>query len=446
MINLEDKQILVLGFARSGYSTAKILKKLGYNVILNAFDDLSTDSKAIELKELGVEIVDGGHPLELLESVDLMVKNPGIKYEIEFLQKAIEKNIDIITEIELANTIFNIDMVAITGTNGKTTTTQMTYDILKEAGKDVYLAGNIGFPSIEVAYNHPNSLIVTEVSSFQLQGTKYFKPTVAAITNLGVGHLDYHGSVENYRDAKRNIYRNQTKDEILILNIKEKEKFDLSKINSNVIFYDTINNEEADVSVRNNMVIYKDVELFDITKMSLPGMHNVENAINAALIAYFKGASIDAIRNILYNFSGVKHRLQFVGEHNGVKFYNDSKATNPVATTTALSGFEKNIILICGGKDRGIDFKELIPFFPRIKAMVVVGESKEILNDLAITNGVDCHKAIKVDDATILANTLAESGDTVLLSPACASWDQYKCFEDRGDEFIATFEKISQED
>ena len=446
MINLEDKQILVLGFARSGYSTAKILKKLGYNVILNAFDDLSTDSKAIELKELGVEIVDGGHPLELLESVDLIVKNPGIKYEIEFLQKAIEKNIDIITEIELANTIFNIDMVAITGTNGKTTTTQMTYDILKEAGKDVYLAGNIGFPSIEVAYNHPNSLIVTEVSSFQLQGTKYFKPTVAAITNLGVGHLDYHGSVENYRDAKRNIYRNQTKDEILILNIKEKEKFDLSKINSNVIFYDTINNEESDVSVRNNMVIYKDVELFDITKMSLPGMHNVENAINAALIAYFKGASIDAIRNILYNFSGVKHRLQFVGEHNGVKFYNDSKATNPVATTTALSGFEKNIILICGGKDRGIDFKELIPFFQRIKAMVVVGESKEILNDLAYTNEVTCHKAIKVDDATILANTLAESGDTVLLSPACASWDQYKCFEDRGDEFIATFEKISQED
>ena len=446
MINLEDKQILVLGFARSGYSTAKILKKLGYNVILNAFDDLSTDSKAIELKELGVKIVDGGHPLELLESVDLIVKNPGIKYEIEFLQKAIEKNIDIITEIELANTIFNIDMVAITGTNGKTTTTQMTYDILKEAGKDVYLAGNIGFPSIEVAYNHPNSLIVTEVSSFQLQGTKYFKPTVAAITNLGVGHLDYHGSVENYRDAKRNIYRNQTKDEILILNIKEKEKFDLSKINSNVIFYDTINNEEADVSVRNNMVIYKDVELFDITKMSLPGMHNVENAINAALIAYFKGASIDAIRNILYNFSGVKHRLQFVGEHNGVKFYNDSKATNPVATTTALSGFEKNIILICGGKDRGIDFKELIPFFPRIKAMVVVGESKEILFDLATTNGVDCHKATKVDDATILANKLAVEDDIVLLSPACASWDQYKCFEDRGDEFIATFEKISQED
>ena len=446
MINLEDKKILVLGFARSGYSTAKILKKLGYDVVLNAFDDLSTDEKAIELKNLGVKIVDGGHPLELLDNIDLIVKNPGIKYEIEFLQKAIEKNIDIITEIELANTLFNIDMIAITGTNGKTTTTQMTFDILKAANKDVFLAGNIGYPSIEVAYNHPNSLIVTEVSSFQLQGTEYFKPSVAAITNLGVGHLDYHGSIENYRNAKRNIYKNQTKDDILILNIKEKEKYELNKINSEVIFYDTKENQEADIFVKDNMVVYKDVELFDIKKMSLPGMHNVENAINAALISYLKGADVMTIREVLYSFSGVKHRLQYVGEHNGVKFYNDSKATNPVATTTALSGFEKNIILICGGKDRGIDFMELVPFFPRIKAMVVVGESKEILYNLAISNDVSCHKAIKVDDATILANELAECGDIVLLSPACASWDQYRCFEDRGDEFIATFEKISQED
>ena len=446
MINLEDKKILVLGFARSGYSTAKILKKLGYDVVLNAFDDLSTDEKAIELKNLGVKIVDGGHPLELLDNIDLIVKNPGIKYEIEFLQKAIEKNIDIITEIELANTLFNIDMIAITGTNGKTTTTQMTFDILKAANKDVFLAGNIGYPSIEVAYNHPNSLIVTEVSSFQLQGTKYFKPSVAAITNLGVGHLDYHGSIENYRNAKRNIYKNQTKDDILILNIKEKEKYELNKINSEVIFYDTKENQEADIFVKDNMVVYKDVELFDIKKMSLPGMHNVENAINAALISYLKGADVMTIREVLYSFSGVKHRLQYVGEHNGVKFYNDSKATNPVATTTALSGFEKNIILICGGKDRGIDFMELVPFFPRIKAMVVVGESKEILYNLAISNDVSCHKAIKVDDATILANELAEREDIVLLSPACASWDQYKCFEDRGDEFITTFEKISQED
>lgn len=443
MIDLENKRILVLGFARSGYSTAKILKKQGYNVKLNAYDDLSEDKKAQELRDLGIEIIDGGHPLELLEEVDLIVKNPGIKYQIEFLQKALEKGIDIITEIELANTLFSIDMIAITGTNGKTTTTQMTYDILKKANKDVYLAGNIGYPSIEVAYNHPKALIVTEVSSFQLEGTKYFKPSIAVITNLGIGHLDYHGSLVNYQNAKKKIYKNQTRDDSLIININEKEKYNLDEINSTIIFYDTKENADADVYIKDNMVIYKDTELFDYKKLKLPGMHNVENAINAAVISYIKGASIEIIQHVLYNFSGVKHRLQYVGEYKGVTYYNDSKATNPVATTTALSGFDKNIILICGGKDRGIDFKELIPYLNKIKVMVVVGESKELLYNLALQQNIKCVKATKIADATELASSLAENGDTVLLSPACASWDQYKCFEDRGDEFITMFEKIS---
>ena len=375
--------------------------------------------------------------------MDLIVKNPGIKYQIEFLQKALEKGIDIITEIELANTLFSIDMIAITGTNGKTTTTQMTYDILKKTNKDVYLAGNIGYPSIEVAYNHPKALIVTEVSSFQLEGTKYFKPSIAAITNLGIGHLDYHGSLVNYQNAKKKIYKNQTRDDSLIININEKEKYNIDEINSTIIFYDTKENTNADVYIKDNMVIYKDTELFDYRKLKLPGMHNVENAINAAVISYIKGASIEIIQHVLYNFSGVKHRLQYVGEYKGVTYYNDSKATNPVATTTALSGFDKNIILICGGKDRGIDFKELIPYLNKIKVMVVVGESKELLYNLALQQNIKCVKATKIADATELASNLAENGDIVLLSPACASWDQYKCFEDRGDEFITMFEKIS---
>ena len=378
--------------------------------------------------------------------MDLIVKNPGIKYQIEFLQKALEKGIDIITEIELANTLFSIDMIAITGTNGKTTTTQMTYDILKKTNKDVYLAGNIGYPSIEVAYNHPKALIVTEVSSFQLEGTKYFKPSIAAITNLGIGHLDYHGSLVNYQNAKKKIYKNQTRDDSLIININEKEKYNIDEINSTIIFYDTKENTNADVYIKDNMVIYKDTELFDYRKLKLPGMHNVENAINAAVISYIKGASIEIIQHVLYNFSGVKHRLQYVGEYKGVTYYNDSKATNPVATTTALSGFDKNIILICGGKDRGIDFKELIPYLNKIKVMVVVGESKELLYNLALQQNIKCVKATKIADATELASNLAENGDIVLLSPACASWDQYKCFEDRGDEFITMFEKISSED
>ena len=374
--------------------------------------------------------------------MDLIVKNPGIKYQIEFLQKAVEKNIDIITEIELANTLFNIDMVAITGTNGKTTTTQMTFDILKKSNKDVYLAGNIGYPSIEVAYNHPNSLIITEVSSFQLEGTKYFRPTIAAITNLGEGHLDYHESIDNYRNAKKKIYKNQTEKDILILNINERNKYNLNEINSNIIFYDTAFNTEADVYIKDNIVFYDNIELFDITKLKLPGMHNIENAINAAVIAYKKGSTTEDIKEVLYNFSGVKHRLQYVGDYKGVKYYNDSKATNPVATITALSGFEQNVVLLCGGKDRGIDFHELVPYLDRVKAMVVVGESAEILQELADSNNIKCIKAVKIDDATEEASKIAETGDIVLLSPACASWDQYKSFEVRGDEFISTFKRI----
>lgn len=445
MLDLKNKKILVLGFARSGYSTAKILKQLNYNVIVNAYDDLSKDVHANELRDLGIPIIDGGHPLYLLDEIDLIIKNPGIKYQIDFLQKAIEKKIDIITEIELANTLFNVDMVAITGTNGKTTTTQMTYDILKQSNKDVYLAGNIGYPSIEVAYNHPNSLIITEVSSFQLEGTKYFRPSIAAITNLGEGHLDYHKSIENYRNAKRKIYRNQLDTDFLILNIKEKDKYNISEINSNIIFYDTKFNTDADVYIKDNMVMYGDVELFDSTKLTLPGLHNVENGINAAVIAYKKGADIESIRNVLYNFSGVKHRLQYVGENKGIKYYNDSKATNPVATINALSGFEKNVVLICGGQDRGIDFHELSPYLNRVKTLVVVGESADILKSLADKNNVNCIKAIKIDDATEKASKIAVSGDIILLSPACASWDQYKSFEVRGDEFINTFKKIQSE-
>lgn len=442
MKDLKDKKILVLGFARSGYATAKILKKLNYNVIVNAKEDLSENEQALELVHLGIDIISGSHPLELLEDIDIIVKNPGIPYDIEFLEKAMKKNIDIITEIELASTLFNVDIVAITGTNGKTTTTQMLYEILKEDNKDVHLAGNIGYPAIEVAYNNPNSILVMEVSSFQLQGTINFKPTISVITNLGVGHLNYHKTLENYQQAKKNIFRNQTEENYLILNIKEKEKYDLEKIKSTVLFYTTDNNEKLDIYVKDNKVIYKDIELFDSTKIKLPGSHNLENAIDAGVSAYLKGASLESIRKVLYSFSGVKHRLQYVGEISGVKYYNDSKATNPVATITALAGFKENIILICGGENRGVDFKELIPYLDRVKTMIVVGQSKEILYNLAINNNIKCIKATKVADATQKASEISQKNDIILLSPACSSWDQYKSFEVRGDEFISTFTNL----
>lgn len=444
---LKNKKILVLGFARSGYKTAKILAGLKLDVTLNANEDLSNNEQAIELANLGVKIVDGGHPVELLENIDLIIKNPGIPYKIEFLQEALKRKIKIITEVELANTLYENNIIAITGTNGKTTTTTLMYEMFKVEKPNVQLAGNIGFPAIEVADNNKdNNPIIMEISSFQLNGTENFKPKIAIITNLGEGHLDYHGSVEEYHNVKKRIFKNQTKEDYLILNIEDKDNYNLAEIQSTIIFYSTKENEKADAYIKNGWLIYNDKEMFEVAKVSLPGEHNLENCINAAIASLLQGVSIEAIREVAYSFSGVKHRLQYVGEFNGVKYYNDSKATNPVSTTKALSGFEKNVILICGGTDRGVKFLELEEYTDRIKNFVCVGESKEILVELAERNNISAHRAIKISDATEIAAKLAVCGDVILLSPACASWDQYPSFEVRGQEFIDTFEKIKSEE
>lgn len=441
--NLKNKKILVLGFARSGYKTALILKKLGIDVTVTASDDLTDNEQAIELEKLGVKIVSGGHPLSLLEDTDLIIKNPGIPYTIEFLQEAIKRNISIITEVELASILFENNIVAITGTNGKTTTTMMVYQIMKKEKDNTYLAGNIGYPAIEVAYENPeNSNIIMEISSFQLNGIEKFKPHIAVITNLSEAHLDYHGSKTEYHEIKQRIFKNQDENDYLIINFKDKDKYQNKDIKSNVIYYSTNADRKLDAYVENDKFIYKGKEIFEISKISMPGEHNVENAINAALIAVLEGVSIETIQSVLYNFQGVKHRLQYLGQAKGVKYYNDSKATNPESTLKALSGFEKDVILIAGGKDRGINFTELEEIFPKLKAMICVGESKELLYNLASKKSLQAYKANKVADATELAESISKEGDIILLSPACASWDQYTSFEARGEEFIRIFEKI----
>ncbi|MBF0710017.1 MULTISPECIES: UDP-N-acetylmuramoyl-L-alanine--D-glutamate ligase [unclassified Gemella] len=440
---LKNKNILILGFARSGYKTALILNKLGINVTVNASDDLSDNEQAHELRNLGVKIISGEHPLELLDETDLIIKNPGIPYKIEFLQRALEKNIDIITEIELASTLFNHNIIALTGTNGKTTTSMMLYEILKKEKENTYLAGNIGYPAIEVAYeNEESANIVMELSSFQLNGTINYRPHIAIITNLGEAHLDYHGSKDEYHNMKKRIFRNQSKNDYVILNVKEKKYYDNTEIKSQIIYYSTSGDSDLEAYVKNNKFLFKGKEVFEISKIALPGEHNIENSINAAIAAQLEGVSIENIQEVLYNFQGVKHRLQYVGEHRGVKYYNDSKATNPESTIKAMSGFDRNVILIAGGKDRGIDFKELESILPKVKELICVGESKEILYSLGLENKVSSHKAERVADAIQLASSLAYAGDVVLLSPASASWDQYPNFEERGNEFIENFEII----
>lgn len=444
---LRKKNILILGFARSGFKSALILNKLGINVTVNTAENLSNNEDANYLKSLGVEIISGSHPVEILDKVDLIIKNPGIPYKIDFLKEAIKRNIEIITEIELASILYNHNILAITGTNGKTTTTTMLYEILKLEDENIKLAGNIGYPAIEVAYeNKDNKTIIMEISSFQLNGVSKFRPHIATITNLGISHLDYHSNVEEYHNIKKRIFKNQTKDDYLILNIKDSELYINDNINSKIIYYSTSNNKKAHAYVEDDILYYQGKEIFEVRKLSLPGEHNLENAIIASLMSLLEGASLINIQKVLYNFKGVKHRLQFVGEANGIKYYNDSKATNPASTLKALGGFEKDVILICGGQERGVDLTELASGFNVVKALIAIGETKDFLYNLALTNDIPAYKCYNVEEATKLAAKLSKSGYTILLSPACASWDQYKNFEVRGQEFIDTYNKIKNKE
>ncbi|MBF0715030.1 UDP-N-acetylmuramoyl-L-alanine--D-glutamate ligase [Gemelliphila palaticanis] len=441
--SLKNKKILVLGFARSGYQTAKILHKHGIEVIVNSYENLNDNLEANELKQLGIDIVSGEHPIFLLDNIDLIIKNPGIPYKIEILKEAIKRNISIFTEIEVASSLYNNEIIAITGTNGKTTTTTLIYEILKQdRNTEVKVAGNIGYPLIEVMDNaQENDLIILEVSSFQLNGVDKFRPNIAIITNLEEAHLDYHSSKDEYHKIKKRIFKNQTEDNYLILNIKDKDLYKNDIINSRVIYYSLDNSSEV-AYIEDDWFIFNQEKIFNKNKLSLLGNHNLENCINAAIVSKIKGVSNKSITDILYNFSGVAHRMQYVGDNNGVKYYNDSKATNPTSTSKALSGFEKNVILICGGQDRGVDFKELESQLSKLKALICIGESKSILANLGQRNNLKTILAEKVADATKIAENIADKDDIILLSPACASWDQYKNFEERGEEFINTFNNI----
>lgn len=445
---LRKKRILILGFAKSGYQTAKVLNKLGVKVTLNSKEDLTNSKKAKELENLGVKVISGEHPLKILDNVDLIIKNPGIRYDIEIIKRAIDKKIKIYTEVEIAYRLFDNRIIAITGTNGKTTTTTLTYKLIKTKYNNAKVAGNIGFPLIKQAYeNEKNDApLVTEISSFQLNGTEFFKPSISVITNLGKAHLDYHGSVENYHNIKKRIFKNQDENDILILNIKDKLLYKDDNIKAKILYYSIDDDEKADIFIKNQKIVYKNDNIIDITKILLPGRHNLENVITAVLISLLEGVKKEQIQRIVYNFVGVEHRLQYLGEVKHIKFYNDSKATNPESTVKAITGFKDNIILIAGGKDRGIDFSELKPYLSRIKLMICIGESKNILEKLAKSNNVKCMEAIKVEDATILAYQNAKENDIILLSPACASWDQYPNFECRGKEFINIYKKIENKE
>ena len=440
-----NKKVLVLGLAKSGESAARLLDKLGAIVTVNDGKPFEENPAAQSLLEEGIKVVTGGHPLELLdEDFEWMVKNPGIPYNNPMVMRALEKKIPVITEVELAYLISDAPIIGITGSNGKTTTTTMISEVLTAGGQNGLLSGNIGFPASQVAQDASETdTLVMELSSFQLMGIEAFHPEIAVITNLMPTHLDYHGSFEEYVAAKWNIQKNMTASDYVVLNFNQDLAKELAKKTAaHVIPFST--QEKVDGAYLDGDVLtFRGEAIMTASELGVPGSHNVENALATIAVAKLRGIDNQVIKETLAHFGGVKHRLQYVGEINQVKFYNDSKSTNILATQKALSGFDNSkVILIAGGLDRGNEFDELVPDIKGLKKMVILGESAARVKRAADQAEVSYLDASDVRDATRKAFSVAEPGDVVLLSPANASWDMYKNFEVRGDEFLAVFKEL----
>ncbi|KAB7669262.1 UDP-N-acetylmuramoyl-L-alanine--D-glutamate ligase [Bacillus sp. B1-b2] len=438
--NFHHKKVLVLGLAKSGVGAAQLLHKLGAFVTVNDSKPLHENPEAQGLLEQGITVICGSHPIELLdEGFQLIVKNPGIPYHNPMIKRAVEKQIPIITEVELAYLVSDAPFLAITGSNGKTTTTTLLFDMLDIDKKKPLIAGNIGTVASNVAQEaKEDNQIVIELSSFQLMGIDQFKPKIAIITNIYDAHLDYHGTREEYASAKGNITQNQDANDYLIVNIEQEVVMEIAnRSNATIIPFSTKRVLEFGAYVKDGCIYFHDEKIIYVKDIVLPGNHNLENILSSIAAAKLTGVSNESIFKVLNTFTGVKHRLQYIAEVNGRRFYNDSKATNILATENALAAFDAPTILLAGGLDRGNEFDELIPSLKNVKAMITFGQTAPKLEKIAELAGIKTIQRVdNVDKAVPVAYDLSEEGDVILLSPACASWDQYKTFEVRGDIFI----------
>lgn len=440
------KKVLVLGLAKSGVSAASLLHKLGAFVTVNDKKPISENPEAQGLLEQGIKVICGDHPIELLdEGFQYIVKNPGIPYSNPLVKGALEKGIPVITEVELAYLVSEAPFVGITGTNGKTTTTTLIYEMLKKGGSHPLIAGNIGTVASGVAQEATKeNTIVIELSSFQLMGIEEFKPQIAVITNLYDAHLDYHSSKEEYASAKANITINQSEEDYLVFNYDQDDVVALTRRSKAILIpFSTEHKVENGAYLEGGFIMFQGEPVMSVSEVALPGKHNLENILAAVAVCKLKGVSNEAIHHVLTSFHGVKHRLQYVATIQNRKFYNDSKATNILAATKALTSFDGPVILLAGGLDRGNEFDELKPALKHVKALVTFGQTAEKIERVAKEVGITQIKRVdNVKEAVPVAFGLSEEGDTILLSPACASWDQYKTFEVRGDIFMEAVHKL----
>ena len=443
-MKVADKKVLVFGSGISGIGAVHLLEMEEASVVLYDGNDQLTENGVRAKLEKGskAKIVLGTFPESLLDELDLVVLSPGVPTDLPIVNQMREKGIDIIGEIELAYTYSKGDVLAITGTNGKTTTTTLLGEIMKNYRDKVYVVGNIGNPYTTIAdKTDEDTVIVAEMSSFQLETIVTFCPKVSAILNFTPDHLNRHHTMEAYVAAKKNIAGNQTESDYCVLNYEDRLTREFGEnLKAKVIYFSSQRKLDRGIYLDDGDIICKgdrEIKICNVEELQILGTHNYENVMAAAAMALAYGVPAEVIRETVKAFKGVEHRIEYVTEKRGVAYYNDSKGTNPDAAIRGIQAMNRPTVLIGGGYDKDSEYTEWINSFDgKVKKLILIGATREkIAKDAEKCGFKDYMYADTFDEAVLKAAQLAEPGDAVLLSPACASWGMFPNYEVRGDRF-----------
>lgn len=439
---MDIKKAAVIGIGKTGLATAAFLSKRGVRVAVTDEKPPAQWGEALTfLKNLPTEIAIAPYGPESLDGVDLVVPSPGIYPANPILQEAVRRGVAVLSELELASRFLKTPMVAITGTNGKTTTTSLIGEILRKAGKKVFVGGNIGEPLIGYADGPQEAdWAVVEVSSFQLQWARDFHPNISLLLNVTPDHIDYHGGMKAYREMKERVFACQTPTDLAILNGDENASHSLAeRLPARVEFFSASRPVPSGMFREGNILFHilpdGNRDEYPLEMIHLPGRHNMENVMAAVMAARGCGCAPAQIAKAVAEFRGLPHRIEFVHEKNGVRFYDDSKGTNVGAVLRAVESFTEPIVLLLGGRDKEGDFDSLVPSIKqKVKETVIFGEAREKIDSL-IGNEVKTTVCTTLKEALQTAYRMASPGDAVLLSPGCSSFDEFKNYKDRGDRF-----------
>lgn len=449
-MNFYNKNILIIGLGISGVSAARLCNKLGARVTINDLKDKEFLLESIEqLKGLNINYLLGCTPDSIIDKQDIIIISPGVPINLPYLLDAKKLGIPVIGEIELGYLFCDCPIIAITGTNGKTTTATLVGEMLKNAHYDTHVLGNIGVPFAEKVINFKkNDIVVLEVSSAQLESIDLFHPLISCITNMKPEHMNLYGTFENYVSAKKNIFKNQTFFDYCILNYDDQVCRKLAQLaNAKILYFSRTQELDKGVFLKNGKIYisYNGIKEYicEIDKFKVMGM--LESAMISIIIGFLMGISIEIIRESLYSFGGIEHRLEYVNMIKGVTYINDSKSTNPYSTIHALETIDNPIILISGGKDdKNSNFDELAKLLKhKVKLLITMGQTADKIIRSAYANGfTNVRKVYSMDEAVLLAYSEANENDYVLLSPACNSKDMFKSHKHRGSTFKNLVHKL----